>query len=123
VSDHGTIELFTMKCAVAETELRKKLSQFTSVDYGKSIRSQANNLDTYIKQFDIQNRQNAARMSFYYEIFYMLENDIRTLIIETMEAAHHTNWPAPGSADTELGVLMEPEVSHGEAEVYTRVQA
>ena len=32
-------------------------------------------------------------------------------------------WPAPGSADTELGVLMEPEVSHGETEVYTRVQA
>jgi hypothetical protein len=33
------------------------------------------------------------------------------------------NWPAPGSEDTELGVLMEPEVGHGEAEVYTRVQA
>ena len=33
------------------------------------------------------------------------------------------SWPAPGSADTELGVLMEPEVSHGETEVYTRVQA
>jgi tetratricopeptide (TPR) repeat protein len=32
-------------------------------------------------------------------------------------------WPAPGSADTELGVLMEPEVGHGETEVYTRVQA
>jgi len=32
-------------------------------------------------------------------------------------------WPAPGSADTELGVLMEPEVYHGETEVYTRVQA
>jgi hypothetical protein len=32
-------------------------------------------------------------------------------------------WPAPGSADTELGVLMGPEVSHGKAEVYTRVQA
>jgi hypothetical protein len=28
-------------------------------------------------------------------------------------------WPAPGSEDTELGVLMEPEVGHGEAEVYT----
>src|SRR5215831_2262322 len=23
-------------------------------------------------------------------------------------------WPAPGSEDTELGVLMEPEVGHGE---------
>ena len=32
-------------------------------------------------------------------------------------------WPAPGSEDTELGVLMEPEVGHGEAEVYTGVQA
>jgi hypothetical protein len=32
-------------------------------------------------------------------------------------------WPAPGSEDTELGVLMGPEVAHGEAEVYTRVQA
>jgi hypothetical protein len=33
------------------------------------------------------------------------------------------DWPSPGSEDTEFGVLMEPEVRHGEAEVYTRVQA
>ena len=26
-------------------------------------------------------------------------------------------WPAPGSEDTELGVLMELEVGHGETEV------
>src|ERR1700704_5612398 len=32
-------------------------------------------------------------------------------------------WPAPGSEDTKLGVLMEPEVGHGETKVYTRVQA
>ena len=32
-------------------------------------------------------------------------------------------WPAPGSEDTELGVFMGPEVRHGEAEVYARVQA
>ena len=32
-------------------------------------------------------------------------------------------WPAPGSEDTELGVLMGPEVGHGEAEVHARVQA
>jgi hypothetical protein len=32
-------------------------------------------------------------------------------------------WPAPGSEDTELGVLMELEVGHGETEVYARVQA
>jgi hypothetical protein len=41
------------------------------------------------------------------------------------EAANMKNshWPAPGSEDTELGVLMGPEVRHGEAEVYARVQA
>ena len=33
------------------------------------------------------------------------------------------DWAAPGFGGTELGVLMEPEVGHGEAKVYTRVQA
>jgi hypothetical protein len=33
------------------------------------------------------------------------------------------DWPAPGSEDTELGVLMELEVDHGETQVYARVQA
>jgi hypothetical protein len=33
------------------------------------------------------------------------------------------HWPAPGSADTELGVFMGPEVSDGETKVYARVQA
>ena len=32
-------------------------------------------------------------------------------------------WPAPGSEDTKIGVIMGLEVGHGEAEVYTRVQA
>jgi hypothetical protein len=32
-------------------------------------------------------------------------------------------WPAPGFEDTELGVLTELEVSHGEMEVYAGVQA
>ena len=34
-----------------------------------------------------------------------------------------SEWPAPGSEDTELGVLMEPEVRHGETTVYAGVQA
>jgi hypothetical protein len=34
-----------------------------------------------------------------------------------------STWPAPGSEDTELGVLMELEVGHGETEVHARVQA
>src|SRR5436190_22713426 len=39
------------------------------------------------------------------------------------ESPHLAKWPAPGSEDTELGVLMEQEVGHGATEVYTGVQA
>ena len=31
-------------------------------------------------------------------------------------------WPAPGSEDSELGLLMELKVGHGETEVYEGVQ-
>ena len=37
--------------------------------------------------------------------------------------AEYDEWPAPGSEDTELGVLMEREVRHGAAKVHARVQA
>jgi hypothetical protein len=33
------------------------------------------------------------------------------------------SWPAPGSEDTELGVLIEPEVGHGAAKIYAGIQA
>ena len=39
------------------------------------------------------------------------------------EKQRKDNWPAPGSEDTELGVLMEAEVGHGETEIYARIQA
>jgi hypothetical protein len=40
-----------------------------------------------------------------------------------LPAGPNLDWPAPGSEDTELGVLMELEVCHGETKVYPRVQA
>ena len=42
---------------------------------------------------------------------------------QPIAAAGIIGWPAPGSEDTELGVLMELEVGHGEASVYAGVQA
>src|SRR5215472_5018343 len=40
-----------------------------------------------------------------------------------LSASATISWPAPGSEDTELGVLMELEVGHGETEVHAGVQA
>ena len=39
-------------------------------------------------------------------------------ISKSPEEDNEAGWPAPGFEDTELGVLMEPEVGHGETEVY-----
>ena len=46
-----------------------------------------------------------------------------TFSVEGVGLPDSGEWPAPGSADTELGVLMEREMGHGETDVYAGVQA
>lgn len=91
MSEIERIELFVLKCAVISRELDKELSR---TDPSRS--SQGPDIDrdmqVQIRQFDIENRINAERMSNYYRIFYMLENDIRTLISDTLEDAHGPQW-------------------------------
>ena len=48
------------------------------------------------------------------------QSDIGSWMSRTLTVAV---WPAPGSEDTELGVLMELEVGHGETEVHPGIQA
>jgi hypothetical protein len=91
VSNH-TIELFLLKCAVIEAGLRTTLADYDIERPSGLTQADDEQLEPFIKQFDISNRRNAAQMARYYEIFYLLENDIRRLIVETMEAAHGTKW-------------------------------
>jgi hypothetical protein len=49
--------------------------------------------------------------------------EIVKLAVKKLRAIIRDYWPAPGSEDTELGVLMELEVGHGETEVHAGVQA
>jgi hypothetical protein len=91
MSEH-TIELFLLKCAVIETALRASLAEYNTERSSLPSVLDDENLEPFIKQFDLSNRKNAAHMARYYEIFYLLENDIRRLIVETMEAAHGAQW-------------------------------
>jgi hypothetical protein len=50
--------------------------------------------------------------------FFRAAGAIAGVILEKHLQQVCEDWPAPGSEDTELGVLMELEVRHGETEVY-----
>lgn len=91
MSSH-TIELFLLKCAVIEAGLRATLADYDVVVSSGIVQTDDEQLEPFIKQFDVANRKNAGQMARYYEIFYLLENDIRRLIVETMEAAHGAKW-------------------------------
>jgi CBS domain len=54
---------------------------------------------------------------------YLEQFEFARVTEEMSRAFDAMDWPAPGSADTELGVFMGPEVDHGETKVYSGVQA
>lgn len=90
--DKHVLELFVLKCAVIQTELQSIISEHSDPSMKGEEDFLGDKLEPYIKQFDLENRQNAARMARYYQIFYMLENDIRKFISDTMESAHGSKW-------------------------------
>lgn len=111
-----TIELFVLKCAVIESELRAVLSAHGEQGTDSFDAAVDKQLEPLIKQFELSNRRSAARMSRYYQIFYLLENDIRRLIVETMQAAHGTDWwktHVPQAVKDEAKRNMEREAHAG----------
>ncbi|MFT3940757.1 Swt1 family HEPN domain-containing protein [Rhodopseudomonas sp.] len=88
--DERDLELFVLKCPVIEAGLRTAVSRIHGGDSGQ----QAADMSTseYVKQFDFESRTRARKMSQYYELFYMLENDVRRIIQETLEEAHGVEW-------------------------------
>ncbi len=49
-------------------------------------------LEDYIPQFSGDLRAKAERMARFYSLFYLIENDIRDLIEDTLEEAAGENW-------------------------------
>lgn len=89
---HDRVELFLLKCAVIETDLRALTAEFADPSRALLLGKDSEILDPLVKQFDLENRRNASSMAKWYQIFYMLENDIRRLVAETLENAHGSAW-------------------------------
>ncbi|MDZ4056983.1 MAG: Swt1 family HEPN domain-containing protein [Polynucleobacter sp.] len=108
------IELFVLKCAMLKQATEE------SVPAGSSLPEPANT-DTAVKasvsQFSAEVRQNAQSMAEHYKLFYMLENDIRRLIDDTLTEEHKSSlwWEkyAPESAKAEYKSNLQREQEAG----------
>ena len=104
----ATLASLEAKAGQVQADSKVKANQLVA-DLKKQRDEFQANVNKQAKATEAAWESNKAQLDSQWKAF---EAQVRTYI-----------WPAPGSADTELGVLMEPEVSHGETEVYTRVQA
>ena len=76
-----------------KAELERIQNEFTlKQNIIKSTPIFSNEYNDYYLQFDEDLRDEANKMSYYYKIFYCLENNIRRLIDDTLKANVDTNW-------------------------------
>lgn len=87
------IELFLLKSAATNCQLKQAL-QTPEVGLVRSEIEQATDklVDGHLEQVDALIRHNAERMAEFYKIFYILENDIRNLVEETLSDAIGDGW-------------------------------
>ena len=114
MSDTDFIELFILKCAstrlAVEGTLPATKKVFSSAEQEAQIKAS-------VSQFSAEVRQNAESMSEFYKLFYMLENDIRKLIDDTISEAYGGPewWDtfSPNSAKEECRLNQQREAEFG----------
>lgn len=108
------IELFILKCAHLKQEVEGSGSVAKSAPFSAQDDS---SIKASISQFSTEVRDNAIAMAEHYKLFYMLENDIRRLIDETIaEDNKGPDWwdkYAPESAKLEYKSNVQREQEAG----------
>lgn len=107
-----TLRNFGMANLMIEATLNNVEKNF-SLDLGRRLHENVDN--TYYPQFDDDIRKQAARMASYYEIFYCLEQSIRTLIIQRLSESGENWWTEkiPESVRVEAEKRHADEVNKG----------
>lgn len=108
------VELFILKCA----SLKLAVEQHAAVASDLIAQELRNEelVRGFIGQFSAEVRMNAERMSEYYRLFYMLENDIRKFIDDTLVDAYGAGWwdaYSPASAKEECKSNQKREAEAG----------
>lgn len=111
------VRLFAINCAVIKTDLDKVVAASSIRPVRSELEQVTDRLtEPYLGQIDDDIKRNAARMSAYYEIFYALENYIRTFVIETLVDNQGEDWwevSVPNDIKDSVELLIKKEVKEG----------
>lgn len=87
----GIIRAFGMTGLQIVSDLRK-VENDQAIDLGITKKSEKSKKVSEYEQFEVELRQQAARMSEFYEVFYCLENSIRKLVKDIMVETEGAEW-------------------------------
>lgn len=114
MTDTKEVELFVLKCATAKLAVDRALPKQRTAYQSSQQEAQ---MKASVEQFSAEVRYNAELMAEFYKLFYMLENDIRKLIDDTISEAHgNSDWwdkLAPNSAKEECRLNQQREAEFG----------
>lgn len=85
------VRSFGMSGFLVSEELRE-LEKKYSIALGHEAAKPTENITNYYPQFEERVRREASAMARHYELFYCLENAIRTLITETLQESAGATW-------------------------------
>lgn len=87
----GLLRAFGMSGLQIVEDLRS-IEDSHGIDLGYSVQSAKSRKSSEYEQFELELRQQAARMSEVYEVFYCLENSIRRLVVDALTEAEGADW-------------------------------
>lgn len=86
-------ELFTLKSAAITADLARVSDEINLVKLKSDVeRATDAMIAPHLSQIDFGIKASSARMAEFYQIFYMLENDIRRLVADVLEDTYAEDW-------------------------------
>lgn len=111
------IRLFGMSHQLIEADLNRVEAEL-GIDLGRRAGLAGNDQDeSYYPQFERSVREEAARMSTHYEVFYTLERTIRGFVFDALEAVDGPTWwdgsRVPAKMKQDVADRIQKEVDTG----------
>lgn len=93
MNDTASVQLFVLNCAAIQHDLDVVMNRLNVRNERSALERETDILiSEYVGQIDYQEISNAERMAEFYKVFFAVENDIRALVEDTLEAIVGIDW-------------------------------